>query len=108
MDKVQLDLTTQVAQEVKDYNKGGGWLKATGYFVSDAARQIYAVIVVPDYPRDFPAGVVILARIVGDKVVIEQDLTDRPLFKELMRVGIPREQIILTYAGEAPPAEAAL
>jgi hypothetical protein len=97
-----IELVEIVRHEVEDYAAGGS-VRAAVYAVSDPARHIYAVIVVPDYPRDFPAGVVILARIVGDKVVIEQDLTDRPLFKELMRVGIPREQIILTYAGEAPP-----
>lgn len=44
-----------------------------------------------------------MARIVGDSVIIEHDVTDRPLLHELMRAGIPREQIILTYAGEPLP-----
>jgi hypothetical protein len=42
---------------------------------------------------------------VGDKVVIEEDTTDRPLVNELVRAGIPREQIICTYIGEKLPEE---
>jgi hypothetical protein len=42
---------------------------------------------------------------VDDTVIIEHDTTDRPLWKELVRAGIPREQIILAYAGEEAPAQ---
>jgi vancomycin permeability regulator SanA len=45
----------------------------------------------------------VMARVVGDKVIIDEDTTDRPLWKELVAAGIPREQIILTYAGETLP-----
>jgi hypothetical protein len=34
------------------------------------------------------------------KVIIDEDTTDRPLVEELIRWDIPREQIILAYAGE--------
>ena len=47
--------------------------------------------------------VVVAARIINDKVIIDEDITDRPLWRELVRAGIPREQIILTYAGEKLP-----
>jgi hypothetical protein len=41
--------------------------------------------------------------VVGDTVVIEHDTTDRPLWQELVRLGVPREKIILTYTGEPVP-----
>ena len=41
-----------------------------------------------------------MARIIEDKVVIDEDTTDKPLYKELLRAGIRRDQIILTYTGE--------
>jgi hypothetical protein len=41
-----------------------------------------------------------MARVVGNKVIIEEDTTDRPLVEALIRCGIPREHIILVYAGE--------
>ena len=45
----------------------------------------------------------VLARIENDKVLIEEDTTDRPLWRELVRAGIPREQIVLIYSGEKLP-----
>lgn len=46
-----------------------------------------------------------MARVVGDMVVIDEDITDRPLVNELVRAGIPREKIVLLYAGEQVPTE---
>ena len=94
------ELTQTVQNAVEDYAKGG-WIKASGYAVSDTNRHIYLVMAVPDYPRRFPAGIVVAARIKNDKVIIEEDTTDKPLWEELVRMGIPREQIILSYAGES-------
>jgi hypothetical protein len=104
MDRVA-ELTTIVQQEVADY--AGPAYKAKTYYVEDLKRQIYTVIIVPDdnYPLNLKAGVTVLARIVGDSVVIDQDITDRPLYEELIRAGIPREQIVLAYAGESLPSE---
>jgi hypothetical protein len=35
---------------------------------------------------------------VYDKVIIDEDVTDRPLWEELVRAGVPREKIICAYA----------
>jgi hypothetical protein len=97
-------LTTTVEEEVKDYARARGW-KAATHFVADHERQTYLVITVPDVPRPFPARAVVMARIVDGMVIIDEDTTDRPLVEELMRAGIPREQIICLYAGESLPDE---
>jgi hypothetical protein len=47
--------------------------------------------------------VMVLARVVGDKVVIEEDATDKKLIDALLQRGIPRTQIVLAYAGEPLP-----
>ncbi len=75
------------------------------FAVSDTARQIYTVLVVPDQSRKFDSGIAILARVVDDKVIIDEDSTDRPLYKELVRAGVPREKIVLVYAGEEAPIQ---
>ena len=98
MDRVAT-LTEIVQREVEDYARGGDY-KAVTRPVSDVARQTYAVVVVPDLPRPFKARVVVMARIVDDYVVIDEDTTDRPLVHELVRAGIPREKIICLYLGE--------
>ncbi|MDX2140626.1 MAG: element excision factor XisI family protein [Chloroflexota bacterium] len=38
-----------------------------------------------------------------DSVVIERDMNDKPLVDALVQAGVPREKIILAYAGEAMP-----
>lgn len=103
MDRV-IELTETVRREVADYNNVQAW-KARSFYLEDADQYIYAVVDVPanDHPLVQKPGIVVMARVVGDKVVIDEDITDRPLYKELMRAGVPREQIILAYAGEQPP-----
>lgn len=44
-----------------------------------------------------------LARIVGDTVIIEEDRTDKPLEERLIAAGVPREKIICAYAGDPYP-----
>lgn len=97
------DLVSIVQREVEDYARGGGW-KEIAYPVSDTTRHHYTVLSIPDYPRPWHAAIIVAARIVDDFVVIDEDITDRPLWRELIRAGIPREKIILTYAGEQVPA----
>lgn len=86
-----MDLTTIVQREVEAY-AGGHWHKARAYALSDLARQRYAVVSIPD--RDYPIegvkpGLVIMARVVGDVVVIEHDITDEPLFEALIQTRRP-------------------
>lgn len=76
--------------------------------VLDDTHQTYVVIIIENDPALRPASAVVMARVVGDKVVIEEDTTDKPLYEALMVNGnVPREQIILAYAGETLPDEAA-
>jgi hypothetical protein len=97
--------TDIVQREVADYSGSG--LNAWSHYFADVPNHVYSVVVVPTnrQSRKEKAAVMVMARVVGDKVVIDEDITDRPLYKELMRAGIPREQIILAYAGEQPPEQ---
>lgn len=38
-------------------------------------------------------------------IVIEEDINNKPLVDALVQAGIPREKIILAYAGETVPEE---
>lgn len=97
-----IELTQIVQREVEAYARP--MLKGKSYAIMNTASQVFAVVDVPDhYPRKFPAGIAVLARVEGSFVIIEEDTTDRPLVDELTRAGIPREQIICTYIGESLP-----
>ena len=104
MDRVT-DLTEIVHDQVQNYALPA--YKAETYFVEDVKHQIYTVVIVPknDYPINTKAGISVMARIVDEYVIIDQDITDRPLYEALVSAGIPREQIILGYAGEMLPVE---
>lgn len=104
MDGVILDLATIVQHEVGDYS--GPAIKAKTYAINDKEQRIYTVLIVPDPPHKFEAGIMVMARIVDNQVIIDEDTTDRPLWKELVAAGIPHEQIILAYAGEPLPENA--
>ncbi|SRR5258708_24285456 len=89
-------LASIVKEVVFSYASSG--LNLRTYALSDEEQKIYAVNVV-DWPeRHRPAAVVVLARVEGEQVIIEEDLTDRPLVEALVSAGISREQIILKYA----------
>src|SRR3954463_12843068 len=99
-----MELTQIVQREVQGY--ADFMLKGKSYMVLNAEQHVFAVVDVPDhFPRKFPVSIAIMARIVGDLVVIDEDTTDRPLVNELTRAGIPRKQIICTYIGESLPQE---
>src|SRR3990172_2076185 len=95
------DLKQIIKEEVSWYAGCGTGLNMKLFKLLDDVNQTYALMAVDDPPTKEPADVVVMARIVGDLVIIEQDNTDRPLVKHLQQAGIPREKIILAYAGEA-------
>jgi hypothetical protein len=89
-----------VKREIGWYAAGDTDLKM--YVLFNEADQVYAVNrVIPS--RRWPTDVVMLARIVGDYVIIEDDRTDKPFEDRLTAAGIPRAKIVLAYAGEILP-----
>lgn len=64
----------------------------------------YAVAAVDSPVRDYPSSLVVFARLVKGTIVIEEDATDKPLLDALLQRGVPRNQIILAYAGEKQTA----
>lgn len=99
-----MDILKQtLREEVQKYAAGGRGANILLFAILDDEQSIYAVNAV-DYPkRQDVAGVVILARLVGNIVVIEEDMTDKKLVEALMQRGILRDQIVLAYDGEAIP-----
>jgi hypothetical protein len=97
------ELKDILRSEVRKYAGSGRGANLRLFPLLDDENQTYAVAAV-DYPvREDVAGIVVLARIAGDKVVIEEDTTDKPLVEALTQQGVAREQIVLAYAGEHIP-----
>lgn len=100
MDKLRNNVETILYEEVRGYLTPA--YKGQLYFSVSENETLYSIIFVPDdnYPVKVDTDIVVAARIQDDRVLIEKDTTDKPLYKELLRRGIPRENIILKYAGE--------
>jgi hypothetical protein len=95
-----VSLEDTLREEMDWYSANGQGLNTRLYLMADPKRHAYSVTAI-DYPaRKWSAGVVVFARIEGGSIIIEEDNTDRPLVDRLMARGIPREKIVLAYAGE--------
>lgn len=95
-------LAAIVRREVAGYV--GKSYQVAMYALMDDEQQRYAVVDIPFDRKQFQSGVVVMAHIEDDLIVIDEDNTDKPLFEALMvNAGIPREQIVLAYAGELIP-----
>jgi hypothetical protein len=95
------NLVATVRHEVAEYVRPSP--NATAYFVENADQHVFAVLSIPTKDPQ-KASVMIIARIVDNLVLIESDKTNKPLYEALLQAGIPREYIVLVYAGEASAA----
>jgi hypothetical protein len=94
------ELVEIVRQEVQKYVGNGEGASLRLFFLTDELKQVYAAVAI-DHPRRCEeAGIVVMARVVGDTVVIDEDNTDKPLIDALLQQGVPRGQIVRLYAGE--------
>jgi hypothetical protein len=97
------DISAITREEVRKYAGSGRGMNVILFPVLDDERQTYTVTAV-DFPiRKDDSMIVVLARIAGDQVVIEEDATDKPLVDALIQRGIPRDRIVLAYRGEPIP-----
>jgi hypothetical protein len=93
------DLERLTRREVEQYTADS--YQATSYAILDDQQKLYAVAFVPDVPRIYPSRIMVMAQIIDEKVLIIEDVTDKPLVDALMvNAGIPREKIVLIYKGE--------
>lgn len=99
----KIQLQEIVRHEVGLY--AGDTHEAKLYPVFDEVHQIYMVVCVPEKAEERPAWVLVMAQVIEDYVVIlEETAIDKPLVDALMiNGGIPRDKIILAYAGEKLP-----
>lgn len=77
---------------------------SNAYSLLDDEKHIYAVTIIKNEPGPKRSLVMMQARIEGDFVVVDDDTVwDKQLWKALVQAGVPREQIVLAYAGEQVP-----
>jgi hypothetical protein len=80
-----------------------GW-QMTDHSVANEEQTVFAVLAIPENPDERKAHIAVMAHIEGDYVVIDIDITDRPLSLALQEAGIPREKIVFAHMGRKLPA----
>lgn len=97
-----MDHLTDTIKAVVFSYAGGGFDLQT-FKLADEHQKTFAVSVVDTPVRHHAPQIMVMAHIEGDIVIIDEDLTDRPLVDALVSAGIPREKIVLAYANEPLP-----
>ncbi len=78
----------------------GRALNGYSYLTSSADGQVFAIVSVARLRDQRIVDAGLIARIVNESIVIEQDINDKPLVDALVAAGVPRARIVLAYAGE--------
>ena len=94
-------LQQTVRQVVAGY--AGKVLNGYSYLTQSEDGNVSTEVDVAQVKGKRVAGVSLVVRIVGDKVIVERDQNDKLIVDALMQAGIKREDIILAYAGEDVP-----
>jgi XisI protein len=96
------ELVTITRREVEKY--AGISDDAMAYPILDDERQTYAVTAIRNEPGEDHAWIIVQAHVADNHVIVDEDnVLDKKLVYALIQAGIPREQIILAYAGETIP-----
>lgn len=92
-------LNETVDRVLQDY--AGEDLNGYSYLTWNADRTVYAIISVGAIRGKQFVDTDLIVRLVDDRIVIDRDANSKPLVDALMQAGVPRRQIVLTYAGES-------
>lgn len=79
----------------------GPALNGWSYLTSSDDQQFFTITSVGQVRDHHIVDTGLVARVAGDRIVIERDINDKPLVDALLQAGVPREQIVLAYAGES-------
>ena len=88
-------------KELEGYTGAG--LNDVAYVTSNEAERIYTIVDFTTVRGKRLCSTVLVARLAGDRVVIELDRHDKLLVDALQARGVPETQIVLAYLGDAIP-----
>ena len=101
VDKYLADTATLkeiLLEELEGYTGEG--LNDVAYLTTNEAKGIYTIVDIATMRDKHLCSTVLVARLAGDRVVIEQDRHDKLLAEALEARGVPPSQIVLAYQGE--------
>jgi hypothetical protein len=90
-----------VRQVVAGY--AGKALNGYSYLTHSDDGLVFTIVDVARIQGKHIAGVSLVVRIAEKHVIVERDQNDKLVVDALVQAGIPRDKIILAYAGEPVP-----
>jgi vancomycin permeability regulator SanA len=81
-------------------------INGRSYFTHNDEDTVFTVFVTSRIQGKYESFISLIVRIEGDLVIVERDQNDKIVKDALLQAGVPRERIILAYAGEAVPERA--
>jgi sulfur carrier protein ThiS len=92
-------------QTVREIVKGYAGKVIHGYsdMMENDDGTAFTVLVTTNTKEKYTSGISLVVRIIGNQIIVERDQNDKTVLDALLQAGIPREQIILAYAGEPVP-----
>ena len=92
-------LTETLAAVMAGY--AGHALNGDSFLTHSDDRTVMTVISVGDVRGQHFAVANLVARIAHGHIIVEHDINDKPLVDALVAAGVPRQRIVLAYAGES-------
>lgn len=99
-----MELREILKQTMTEYAVEG--FNSESYLTENPLQNIYTVVTLAWDKTSRWSFSSLIVHLIGDKIIIDHDANNKPLVDALVQNGIPRQQIILAYAGEAIPENA--
>lgn len=81
----------------------GRGLNDESVLTTSADGHLLTVVSIGQVRGEIVVDTGLIVRLLGDSIVIDRDNNNKPLVDALVQAGVPREQIVLAYAGETIP-----
>ncbi len=78
----------------------GPALNGESLLTTSADGRLLTVVSIGQVAGETVVDCGLIARVAGERIVIDHDANNKPLIDALMQAGVPRERVVLAYAGE--------
>lgn len=84
----------------------GKGINATSHLTVNSNETVFTVLAIGEFDGEQIINLGIVVQMIGNFLLIEHDINDKPLVDALIQAGVPRKQIVLAYQGEKLPENA--